>query len=78
MRKTPAYTWIGQRANVEMAQKRNITRFDQSTRIQKNWWQNINRKHRNRLPRILKNTNQQKKEIRGEIIKEISRHLRPE
>jgi hypothetical protein len=61
-----------------MVKKRNITTFDQNTGIKKNWLQNINRKHRNRLPRILKITNQQKKENRGETIKEISRHVRPE
>ena len=61
-----------------MVQKRNITPFDQNRGIQKNWSQKINRKQRNRLPRILKITNQQKKESRGETIKEISRHVRPE
>jgi hypothetical protein len=75
-RKTAEYTWTDYNTNKETAKELNITPvLEKIQEYRKNWLQHINRMPHNRLPRIQKAINRQKK-TRGN--RETSRCARSE
>ena len=67
VRKTAGYTWTDHTTNTEISKEINITPvFDKIKACRRNCLQHINRNPRDRLPRILKTTDQQAEETRGD------------
>ena len=75
MRKSVGYTWKEYKTNTETAKELNITPvLDKIQEYIRNLFQHTNKRPHNRLPRILKTTDQQAEET----IKESFRRMRPE
>jgi hypothetical protein len=54
-RRTAGYTWTDYKTNTQIAKELQITPIlDKLLEYKRNWIQNVNRMHRNRLPRVMK------------------------
>jgi hypothetical protein len=55
MRRTAGYTWTDFKTNTQIAKELNITPIlDKLLEYKRNWIQYVNRRPRNRLPRVMK------------------------
>jgi hypothetical protein len=55
MRRTAVYTWTDYKTNTQIAKELKITPIlDKLLEYKRNWLQHVNRKPRNRLPRIMR------------------------
>ena len=55
MRRTAGYTWKNHKTNRQIAKELKITPIrDKLQEYKRNWIQNVNRMHRNRLPKVMK------------------------
>jgi len=64
---TAGYTWTDYKTNTDIAKEININQIlDKIQEYRRNWLQYINRMPHDRVPRIIKNTDQKAEETRGD------------
>jgi hypothetical protein len=72
MRRTAGYTWTDHKTNTETVKELNITPvLFKIQEYKRNWIQHVNRMHRNRLPRILKNCTPKGRRNQGRPLKRL-------
>lgn len=74
VRKTIGYNWTDYKINIEIAKELNKSRVldkIQKKKNKRNWLQHMNRMHRNRLPRILKNYRPTDRRNQGRPLKRL-------
>ena len=70
--RTAKYTWTGYKTNLHIAKELEITPvLDKLLEYKRNWIQHVNRKPRDRLPRIMKHNSPTGRRNRGRPLKRL-------
>ena len=79
MRRTEGYIWTDYKTNAQIAKELKITPIlDKLLEYKRNWIQHVNRKPRNRLPRVMKRNSSTGRRNHGRPLKETSWYVRRE